>query len=153
MKLLCALLFLLSACAVYRVGGDDGFESELPQEKAPEPESASQPAPLTADARPSCLAPPQSNPTPEQLATAKELFNHGIELYQIGEFEKAAARFLEAYQIVPKPQLLFNIGQAYRMAGQRQEAYEALVLFLCLAPDSPYRPEVERLLEEMRAAS
>jgi hypothetical protein len=51
---------------------------------------------------------------PSDLARAKEYFRAGAQAYAVGEFEAAVQAFEQAYALVPRPAVLFSIGQAER---------------------------------------
>ena len=60
---------------------------------------------------------------PEQIpAKAKELATRGRVYHDAGDYSMAIAAFKEAYVLAPSPGLLFNIAQAYRLAGNCDEA-------------------------------
>ena len=60
---------------------------------------------------------------PEQIpAKAKELATRGRVYHDAGDYGMAIAAFKEAYVLAPSPGLLFNIAQAYRLAGNCDEA-------------------------------
>jgi len=88
---------------------------------------------------------------------ARQHFVDGSKLYDLGKFRDAAHEYEEAYKAKPDPALLFNIGQAYRAAGDANEAVTAYKSYLRHVPDAPNRVEVEghieklqRLVEEQR---
>src|SRR5262249_8931733 len=51
-----------------------------------------------------------------------------------------------------RPELLFNIGQAYRLAGKPQEALAAYRGFLRRVPDAPQRAEVRERISSLEGA-
>jgi tetratricopeptide (TPR) repeat protein len=53
----------------------------------------------------------------ERRSQARELYDEGQEHYRRGLYEQAIARYKQAYALVPAPELLFNIAQAYRLEG------------------------------------
>lgn len=57
---------------------------------------------------------------------AKELFQNGKELYNQGRYESAIVAWKEAYELDPRPVLLFNLANAYERSGLIREALEAL---------------------------
>jgi tetratricopeptide (TPR) repeat protein len=60
---------------------------------------------------------------PEKIpAKAKELATRGRVYHDAGDYQAAVAAFKEAYVLAPSPGLLFNIAQAYRLAGNCDEA-------------------------------
>lgn len=89
---------------------------------------------------------------------ARQHFDAGSKLYDLGKYRDAAHEYEEAYQAKSDPALLFNIGQAYRAAGNNGEAVTAYKSYLRRVPDAPNRVEVEghiarlqKLLDEQRA--
>lgn len=77
-------------------------------------------------------------------AQARQHFEEGSKLYDLGQYLEAAHEYEIAYKFKADPALLFNIGQAYRLGGDKAAAIRAYRGFLRRAPeDSPNRPEVE----------
>ncbi|HEY2743249.1 MAG TPA: tetratricopeptide repeat protein, partial [Polyangia bacterium] len=74
---------------------------------------------------------------------ARQHFEDGSRLYDLGKFREAAREYEEAYKYKPDPALLFNIGQAYRGAGNTSEALTAYKSYLRKVPEAPNRAEVE----------
>jgi hypothetical protein len=65
-------------------------------------------------------------------------FKAGSAFLEIGEYEKAIAEYLEAYRLLPAPDFLFNIGQAYRLKGtpgDRQQAARYYRQYIKQKPD------------------
>src|SRR5712675_592441 len=75
---------------------------------------------------------------PAVLKAAKDqvraLYERGTAEYRLGYFDKAAALYEEAYRVLPDPALLYNIGQAYRKAGQSDKALVGYRSFVRTAP-------------------
>ena len=84
----------------------------------------------------------------------------GTAAYNLGYYEDAARHYEEAYRQVPDPALLFNVGQAYRLAGKPDRAITAYRSYLRTAPaDAANRsqvekriPELEKLVEQMKSS-
>ena len=53
---------------------------------------------------------------------ARDLFKRGIDEYKAQKYEQAAATLKEAYELDPKPDALFALAQAERLAGRCTEA-------------------------------
>jgi tetratricopeptide (TPR) repeat protein len=53
---------------------------------------------------------------------AKQLAERGRELHERGDYADAIAAFEEAYALAPSAGLLFDLAQAYRLAGQCDDA-------------------------------
>jgi tetratricopeptide (TPR) repeat protein len=81
---------------------------------------------------------------------ARQHFEDGSRLYDLGKFRDAAHEYEEAYKYKPDPALLFNIGQAYRAAGDAQEAVTAYKSYLRRVPDASNRLEVEGHVEKLQ---
>jgi tetratricopeptide (TPR) repeat protein len=82
--------------------------------------------------------------------TAARKTEQATAAYNIGRYEEAARLYEEAYLAVPDPDLLFNIGQAYRMAGRPEQALTSYKSYLRVAPPNPkVRPQVEARVAEL----
>jgi tetratricopeptide (TPR) repeat protein len=86
----------------------------------------------------------------DQAADAREHFQKGRTLYDVGKFEEAAREFESAYQMKPDPVLLFNLAQAYRFAGKSQPALIAYRSYLRNLPDAKNRAQVEASIAELQ---
>lgn len=69
--------------------------------------------------------------------------------YDLGEYDRAIAAYREAYRLHPSPGLLYNLGQAYRLAGDCVAATTMYRNYLRLAPHSPYRRLVKQHLSAL----
>lgn len=58
----------------------------------------------------------------DKKAKAKALYEDGLKHYNLAEWTDAIKSWKESYLISKKPLLLFNIGQAYRLAGDCKQA-------------------------------
>jgi len=67
---------------------------------------------------------------------ARELYKHGIKLYEQGEHKTAAEAFREAYRLRPSYKILFNIGQAEASSGRYGLAMEAFQQYLVDGKDA-----------------
>lgn len=75
----------------------------------------------------------------------------GSKAFDLGQYEEAIAT-RAAYKIKDDPALLYNLGQAHRLAGHHSEALHFYKTFLSRSPDAPNRDEVEkRIVDEGRA--
>lgn len=91
--------------------------------------------------------------------SAREHYQKGTVLFDLGRYKEAAAAYERGFAEQPDPALLFNVGQAYRLARDFERAVTAYRGYLRRFPDAPNRAEVEariaemrRLLEEQQAA-
>jgi tetratricopeptide (TPR) repeat protein len=84
---------------------------------------------------------------PEKIPTkAKELATRGRIYHDAGDYQAAIAAFKEAYVLAPSPGLLFNIAQAYRLAGNCDEAAWMYRRFLDTNPTGPNKALAEQHL-------
>jgi tetratricopeptide (TPR) repeat protein len=80
-----------------------------------------------------CEAPAAAQTKSEKAATdarARELFAKGDAAYAEGRYEEALAAFQEAHDLSNRPQLLFNISNAFERLGRHAEALDALEKYL-----------------------
>jgi tetratricopeptide (TPR) repeat protein len=75
---------------------------------------------LALAAGPAGAAPPAE----DTIAKARVHFKAGEAFFAIGDYDRAFAEYNEAYRLVPKPQLLFNIGSAYRRKAETTHAVD-----------------------------
>jgi tetratricopeptide (TPR) repeat protein len=88
-------------------------------------------------------------------ARARELYEEGARLYNLGQYENALRAFEQAYAISGAKPLLFNIAQAHRLAGPShcERALSSYETYLREDPETSNRVEVEQRIVEMRACS
>jgi tetratricopeptide (TPR) repeat protein len=86
----------------------------------------------------------------DDAAEARAHYERGVTAYDLGRFTEAAHEYELAYELRHDPAHLFNIGQAYRFAGEHQKAILALKAYLRRLPDAANRREVEARISEMQ---
>jgi tetratricopeptide (TPR) repeat protein len=74
-------------------------------------------------------------PTPAAKAEAREHYTAARRLQDLGKWEDAIVEYQAAYKLASLPELLFNIGQCYRLKGDKQRAIDAYQAYLAAAPD------------------
>jgi tetratricopeptide (TPR) repeat protein len=82
-------------------------------------------------------------------ARARELAALAQRHFDLGEYDEAIAAYRAAYRHEPRPGLLYNLGQAYRLAGDCVTATTMYRNYLRLEPATRYRALVEEHLEEL----
>jgi tetratricopeptide (TPR) repeat protein len=92
-------------------------------------------------------APPLRAETTED---AQRHFAAGKKAYEIGAYDEAIKEFGEAYRLIDDPALLYNLGQAHRLAGHTVEALRLYRMFLLKVPSSPNRDEVTASITELQ---
>jgi tetratricopeptide (TPR) repeat protein len=73
-------------------------------------------------------------------------FEQGSKAYAEADYRTALIAFKRAYDLSERPELLYNIGQCHRHLGEKREAVEVWKHFLELLPQTPDRPEIERII-------
>ena len=84
-------------------------------------------------------------------AAARKDFEAGERAYNLGDFNKAAELFKQAYDEWPKPEFLFNLAQTYRQAGDCKQALFFYKRFLSLKQSDtkkPIKPELKTEVEK-----
>jgi tetratricopeptide (TPR) repeat protein len=76
------------------------------------------------------------------VEAAKAKYKEGVVLYNVKEYADAIAKFKEAYKLNADPAYLYNIAQAYRLAGDCENAVSFYKTFLRDAPEGT--PNVEK---------
>ena len=82
---------------------------------------------------------------------ARAHFSAGSRAYSLGEWTRAIDEYKKAYDASPDPAFLYNIGQAYRGAGDAKQALFFYRSYLRNAPDAPNRAEVEERIAKLQA--
>jgi tetratricopeptide (TPR) repeat protein len=104
-----------------------------------------------ADAQP---APGTSAPPPaSQQAEAKKLTNAAIAAESAKDYDNAIALYWRAYQLVPHPILLFNIGQAYMLTSNSAEAEKYFRHYLERDPNGRGASIARQFLASLPAAA
>jgi len=86
-------------------------------------------------------------------ARSRALYDEGSRAYKAGDYPRAIEKFLAAYDLSHAPAILFNIAQAYRLAGSCDRALEYYRRSLDEEPDAANRAEVEERVAEMQACA
>ncbi|HEY5926557.1 MAG TPA: hypothetical protein VIV11_32945 [Kofleriaceae bacterium] len=85
---------------------------------------------------------------PERIPNkARQLAEKGRAAHNAGDYDGAVAAFKEAYVLAPSPSLLFNIAQAYRLAGNCDESAWMYRRFLDTNPIGDHRSLAQNHLE------
>ena len=87
--------------------------------------------------------------TVQAAPTAEDYFNAGQSAYDQGNYALAIEQWQESYRLSREPALLYNLGQAYRLAGDCAHALLSYRQFLAADPTSEHRTLAEELSREM----
>ncbi len=78
-----------------------------------------------------------AEPSAQAVKAAKQHYVDGKKFQDAANYDAAIVEYEAAYKLAPKPVLQFNIGQCYRLKGDKQKAIDAYEAFLAAAPDDP----------------
>ncbi len=81
---------------------------------------------------------------------AQKQFDLGRKYQDLGKFDEAVAEYQRAYDLVPAPPMLFNIGQAYRLKGDARKALEFYEKFLGVQPNGAGTSEARKHIKTVR---
>jgi tetratricopeptide (TPR) repeat protein len=105
--------------------------------------------PAVVEAQPGPAAPA---PSAAQKEAAKKLVDQAIAAQEIGDYDKAIDLYKKAFALVPHPILMFNIGQAQRLAGRLAQAIPFYERYLVLEPSGTEAPTARTHLATIKAA-
>jgi tetratricopeptide (TPR) repeat protein len=83
----------------------------------------------------------------DELSSAREHYRKATKAFELGAFDEAIREYTEAYRIKDDPAILYNLGQAHRLAEHPGEALHFYKMYLTKVPDSPIRAEVESKID------
>jgi tetratricopeptide (TPR) repeat protein len=86
---------------------------------------------------------------PSKSQTAKSYVDAGLAAQNAGDYDTAIELYGKAYALVPHPVLLFNMGQAHRLAKREDKAVELYRKFLAEKPTGPEAQIARDLLAEI----
>lgn len=86
----------------------------------------------------------------EKLSEAKERYQEGDKYFHLGDFEKAAALFEQAYLLSQRPLLLRNLAICQEKLGNFEQAHHLWEAFRrSLSPKDPHLKEAQQRLKEL----
>src|SRR5687767_7592731 len=93
-----------------------------------------------------------ADPTAGERELAKAHFKRGRAHQDAGAYDLAIAQYQAAYALVPLPELLFNIGQCYRLGGSGDQALVYYERYLEEVPTGGASDDARQHVETLRAA-
>ena len=88
-------------------------------------------------------------PSPEKKKLAKQYVDAGLAAQAAGDYDQAIALYQKAYEQIPHPLMLFNIGQAQRLAGRDEQALDAYQKYIAADPKGPKVKEAKAFIVEI----
>lgn len=83
---------------------------------------------------------------------ALEHTQRGVAFYRLEKYADAIEEFEQAYLLHSSAQLLYNLGQAHRKAGNCQQALRFYKQYLAVEPAPPRAADVRKLLPSVQQA-
>jgi tetratricopeptide (TPR) repeat protein len=94
----------------------------------------------------------RARPTSAQKAAVIRHFEAGEAAKARRDYLTAASEYLAGYAEFPRPTLLYNTGEVYRLAGDAARALEYFKKYLAADPDGPGAPSARLAIKELSAA-
>jgi hypothetical protein len=88
---------------------------------------------------------------PDPRVEAKAHFLRGQEHQRAGRYDEAIAAYQAAYAAAPMPGFLFNLGQVYRLKGDKRHAVEYYRKYLAAEPNSGPSVEAQQHIQSLSA--
>lgn len=82
---------------------------------------------------------------------AERIFEEATKQYNLGKFQSALTGYQKAYDLLPLPAFLFNIGQCYRNLGDYDRAIFSFEIYLKELKEPAARRRIEVLIQELKA--
>src|SRR2546421_3189699 len=76
----------------------------------------------------------------------------GLAAQQDGKYDDAIALYKKAYDAVPHPEILFDLGQAYRLKGDTATAIGYYRRYLSVEPNGRVAKDAERYMAQLEKA-
>ncbi len=92
----------------------------------------------------------QTPPGDDTTERARRLYEEANRQYDLREYDEAIEACRAGYKLMPLPEFLFNIAQAYRLKGDCVEALSFYRNYLRVSPAARNRAKVEAFIAEMQ---
>jgi len=88
----------------------------------------------------------------DERAQAAEHVKNGKRLLDLGEYDKAIVEYQAAFDLIPHPQMLFNLGQAYQRKGDKVKAAEQYEKYLAIEAKGSSAKQAFEMLSMLKEA-
>ena len=89
----------------------------------------------------------------DRKAKAAALVDAASAAQAASDYATAIAKLREAYDLIPHPALLYNLGQAYRLSEQPWDAIEQYQRYLAVEPKGPFAASARQHLAKLKKAT
>lgn len=86
----------------------------------------------------------------EKRKRAGKHVEEGDRYKEAGDYDQAAREYEKAYELVPHPELFFNLAQVYRLGGKKEKALEYYERYLAVEPNGRAAPQSRRFAKQLR---
>lgn len=93
----------------------------------------------------------RAEPDKKTRAQVQQLFDDSEKAYKAGQFEKSADLLKKAYQLIPDPTLLYNLGRSLEGMGDLEGAVDNYERYLKEAKKVDDRGAIERRIDTLKA--
>ncbi len=69
---------------------------------------------------------------------------------EAGNYEAAAREYEKAYELVPHPELFFNLAQVYRLGGKKEKALEYYERYLAVEPNGRAAAQARKFARQLK---
>jgi tetratricopeptide (TPR) repeat protein len=98
-------------------------------------------------------APSSANAPDDKVVQARALFQEGQAAYAAGRFDVAAEKMVQAFELIKRPELAFNIARTYERMGEYDKAIHFFRIYLRRGQlDDAERRAIELRIEAIEAA-
>ena len=94
--------------------------------------------------------PPNETEAPNK-ERARQHYVRALELHKNGTYAEAAAAYLSAHALYPKPAFLYNAAQVFRLAGEREKALDHYRRYVELEPAGDGSANAREFITELEA--
>jgi tetratricopeptide (TPR) repeat protein len=105
---------------------------------------------LVGPAQPQRALAAASAQTPSKGEAAKAHYLKGVQLYKQGDYAGAWLEFTSAYQLLPRPELLFNMARCEARMGRPADAVANYQAYLQAVPDDPEAEAIRREIATLK---
>ena len=88
-------------------------------------------------------------PEAQSTEQARQLFEIGVELYNVGQYDAAAKRFTMAYSFLPLEEILYNLALCHQALGEKNEALSIFQELADKSKDEKKKREYRKHIEDL----
>ena len=98
------------------------------------------------------IADGEKEPPADERTQAAQHVKDGKRLLDLGEYDKAIVEYQAAFALIPHPQMLFNLGQAFQRKGDKVKAAEHYEKYLAIEAKGKSAQQAFEMLAMLKEA-